>query len=430
MEDKEKEVPKAAEWKGFDPELERMKIREEMRADAEKEDSRRKQIRDLCSRHLLGAEFGDKHIESKTPIDVFRGLALEKIGPAKPLDTPVSDLGMSKREKKEYSLLRAINSKVDRNVEAGFEREVSAEIEKRWGRPATGFYVPTDVIRRDLTATATTGSYLVGTQHLGSQFVDWLYNLCVVRQLGATVLSGLTQNIQIPAGNAGHAATWVAEANAASESAPTFRQITMAPNSLSANADYSKQLLLQGIPSVEGLIQRNLAEQFAIAEDAAALVGSGGDTPQGIVGGLGVGAVTATTATYAKLANFIRDLWDGNVRWASPSEVAFVTTPAVWEILVARLRDTANTNSGYILQFEGGESRMFGYKVVPTANITAAHMIFGRWADLMIGEFGAMDVTVDPYTQSKLGVVQITALRFLDIALRNGAAFSVSTSVT
>jgi hypothetical protein len=51
-------------------------------------------------------------------------------------------------------------------------------------------------------------------------------------------------------------------------------------------------------------------------------------------------------------------------------------------------------------------------------------IFFGNWADLIIGSWGGLDLTVDPYKHSDSGTLRIVALQDVDIAVRHAQSFS------
>ena len=85
------------------------------------------------------------------------------------IETKQSSEFLDKKEVKQFSFLRAINalaSPGDKQLQeaAAFEREVSDEASKRYGRPAKGIIVPNEVLKRDLNVgTAADGGNLVST---------------------------------------------------------------------------------------------------------------------------------------------------------------------------------------------------------------------------------------------------------------------------
>jgi hypothetical protein len=78
--------------------------------------------------------------------------------------------------------------------------------------------------------------------------------------------------------------------------------------------------------------------------------------------------------------------------------------------------------SGYL--WEGGDS-VNGYRAMVSNQIPTGKIVFGNWADLIIGMWGALDITTDIYTGSTTGTVRVVALQDVDIAVRHAASFSV-----
>jgi hypothetical protein len=75
-------------------------------------------------------------------------------------------LGLTEKEVKSYSIGRMVQSLVPgSSVEAGLEQEASAAIAKKCSRASKGFFVPYEVLTRNLgIGTASAGGYLVGTK--------------------------------------------------------------------------------------------------------------------------------------------------------------------------------------------------------------------------------------------------------------------------
>jgi len=82
---------------------------------------------------------------------------------------------------------------------------------------------------------------------------------------------------------------------------------------------------------------------------------------------------------------------------------------------------------------EGGE--MNGYESMVTnqvpSNLTkgtsagvCSAIIYGNFADYLIGMWGGLDLTVDPFTGSTSGTVRVVALQDVDMAARHGESFA------
>jgi hypothetical protein len=134
------------------------------------------------------------------------------------------------REARPYSLTRAINAELTGNwSDAGFEKECGDEMRRTMGRAPEGMYVPPVALAtRDLLTTANASS-LIGTQQMGNAFIDSLVPETQVMQLGATVLSGLRENVTIPRMGAGTQAEWIDEDAEATESTPNFGAVPSVP---------------------------------------------------------------------------------------------------------------------------------------------------------------------------------------------------------
>lgn len=59
-----------------------------------------------------------------------------------------------------------------------------------------------------------------------------------------------------------------------------------------------------------------------------------------------------------------------------------------------------------------------------TSSGVCSAIIFGNFADLIIGMWGGLDLTVDPYSNSTTGTVRVVALQDVDIAVRHAESFS------
>ena len=57
----------------------------------------------------------------------------------------------------------------------------------------------------------------------------------------------------------------------------------------------------------------------------------------------------------------------------------------------------------------GDDGNMNGYPVLVTNQIAAGDMFFGDFTQIMMGEWGVLDILVDPYSGSTAGTVRIVA---------------------
>ena len=90
---------------------------------------------------------------------------------------------------------------------------------------------------------------------------------------------------------------WVAEdLTGPAESEPTFGSVSLSPKTCGTFTDLTRNMLLQSTPSIDFLVQRDLARSLALAIDLAAIHGTGADNqPLGLVGVSGIGSVVGGT---------------------------------------------------------------------------------------------------------------------------------------
>lgn len=382
-------------------------------------------------------------LRSGTPVDQFRAKVLEKVSTA-PVAT--SDIGMNEKEVRSYSFMRAINALAnpgDRKAQeaAAFEREASDAFGSKQGRAASGFFVPTEVQRRDMTVgTATAGGNTVATNLLAASFIDLLRNKMAVTGLGAQFLTGLVGQIAIPRATGGASAYWVAESGAPTVSQAAFDQVTMTPKTVGAFTDISRKLLLQSSIDVEGFVRNDLATVLALAIDLAAINGTGASNqPTGILNTSGIGSVAGGTNGAAVTIDHLIDLETLiAISNADSATLSYLTNSKV----VGALKKLKSATGEYLWTDEsvggiqaGTPGSINGYGVarsnqVPsnltkgTANAVASAVLFGNFADLIIGQWGALDLTVDPFTGSTSGTVRVVALQDVDVAIRRAESFA------
>lgn len=368
-------------------------------------------------------------MRSGEPVAAFRSKVMDLIASA-PKVTP--DIGLNNKEVKNYSVLRAIKAMTDNNwTSAGFERECHDAILKRAGLSESannGFYVPYEVQKRDLTAgTGNQGGFIVATDNLASNFIDLLRNRSVVAQMGATMLTGLQGNVTIPRQTAAGTASWLAnEAAAATESQLVLGQLAMSPKNVIAYTEISRQLMLQNSPAADALVMSDLSKVVALAIDAAALSGPGtGGQPTGITATAGIGAVTGTTLGYAGIIEFQTDVANSN---ALAANCGYVTTPTVAGLLKVRQR-FASTDTP-IWQGNILDGEIEGFKAMSSLQVTAASMIFGDFSQVIIGEWGMLEIAMNPYASFTAAITGVRAIQTCDVGIRIPGAFSLATTIT
>lgn len=330
-------------------------------------------------------------------------------------------------ELRRFSIRAAIAGAAGLDVDWGRERELQSELAKRAGRPANGIYLPGEAFEvRALTAGGD-GAALVPTDQRPDLYISALKANTIVRRLGATVLSGLTGNVDIPKETGNPAIGWVAENAALSSGEATFGSVAMAPKHAGALTEWSRNMLMQSSPDVETLLRSMLARDLGLAIDKAAIQGGGTNEPVGVLATAGIQTQAYATSILATAAAMIEKADIANVDAAR----AFLSTANVKKQAMLAA-DSTGQPLGMAAVFHG-ERAEFSNQVPTTLNPSANKhgLIYGDWSQLLIGIWSEIDVLVNPFesTAYSKGNVSIRAMATVDCAVRHPAAFVSATGV-
>lgn len=404
-----------------------------------------KRMRDIST---LGARFNmrteaDAAIANGDSVGTFQALILDRTSAdnLKPITVGDPEIGMSKKELQQYSLFNVFRYLAFKDQPEGetfkkaaaFELDVHRAAAQKLGSEfkAEGILMPYDVYasrqvpflhQRDLSAgTATDGQELVATNLMAGSFIDVLRNLSVVMAMGARPLTGLTGNPAIPRKTSGSSAGWVsAEGGDVSQSEPQFDQVTMSPKTLGAYAEITRQLLLQSSLDIENLVREDLAAGVATAIDLAALYGSGSSgQPTGVSQQTGINSPTAFAGAVPTWAEVVAMESAVAVDNALVGNLGYIIEPS----MRGSFKTTEKFSSTGMTIWEPGNT-VNGYKTGVTNQITPGDVFYGNWADLLIGFWGALDVLIDPYTNSLSGTLRIVAHESCDVAVRHPVSFA------
>ena len=344
---------------------------------------------------------------------------------AQPVSGGSADIGLSDKEAKSYSFLRAIRAQAFPNDRAAyeaasFEREVSAAVEQRMGVSARGYLVSNEVLQRDLTVgTGSAAGDLVFTDARPGSFIELLRNRLALSTLGVTMLTGLNGPVAIPRQTAGGTAYWVAEKGTLTESNPTVDQVNMTPKTLGAYTEFSRRLLLQSSIDVETMVRNELATVIALEIDRAALYGTGSNSqPQGLkfVTGINTENFGAASPTYVELVAMETSI---NADNADIGAMSYLTNSTRY----GAFKTTAKigTEAQFVLE-PGGTVN--GYPVVRSNQVETGDVFFGVWNQMLMGMWGALDLQVNPYALDTSGGVRVVALQDVDVAVRHPESFT------
>ena len=226
----------------------------------------------------------------------------------------------------------------------------------------------------------------------------------VLVESGAHILTGLVGDLQIPAMGAENV-NWEGETDPAQDGASTFTNVKLTPHRLSAYIDISKQFLVQDSLGAEALIRRDLvnAIQSKLEATIFSTDAADGSKPAGIFNGVSPTKVT----DFKGLCTLESDVEDAN--FYAPSK--YIVSPKAKAAMRAMAKSTKSTQ----LVLEG--DNIDGVPVLSTGHIAKDTFAYGDWSQLYVGQWGAIDLTVDPYTKAADGQVRLVVNCFFDFKL-------------
>jgi HK97 family phage major capsid protein len=412
------------------------------------ERDRSNHIRAMAAR-LNCRELGETAVNDGRSIDQFIRDFEAQAGNATTIRTAETPLiGMGENDVRSFSFVRLMNAlanPTDAQAQraAGFELECSAAALQRGhaSAKAGALRIPLDVLRADINGeardlnvgTATAGGHTVATDLLAGSFIELLRNAMALTGLGVRILGDLNGNLAIPRQTGGATAYWVGEGASPTESQQAFDQVALSPKTVAAFTDMTRQLLMQSSIDVESFVRQDIALSIALALDLAGVNGSGSaNQPRGLLNTTGIGSVIGG-------ANGAAPTWEHVVKLETAVANANAELGSLGYLTNTKVRGKlkltqkfAGTNGDPVWE-RGNE--MNGYRAAVSnqvpSNLTkgtstnCSPIIYGNWADMLIGMWGGLDVLVNPYILSGTGSVRIEAFQSADIAVRHAESFAV-----
>lgn len=419
-------------------------------------DTRQAELGRIREIDAIGKEFnlGEKateFIQDGKSVDQMRAFALEhlKKNGMKPVDTLDPNIGLTDKEAAGFSVLRAVRALANPENRAAqeaakFEFEASDAVAARLKKDARGIMMPMEVLARDgqTAGTPATGGNLIATTLLTGSFIDQLQNLMLLSQMGITNLTGLVGDIAIPKLLTGYAAYWVNENADPLESAATFGQVALTPKTVGARTELSRKFLLQSSLAAEGFARMQLALALALELDRVGITGSGiAPEPRGILNTTGIGAVVCGTDGGVMTWDKIVGLWSAvSTENAAVGATGFMTNSKVCGQLMTT--EKASGTAQFVVKdfpdksgFTGlaggrcGVSNQVPSDLTKGSGTGLSALIYGNFADLIMGMWGTLDLTIDPYSKAESGAVRVIALQDVDVAVKRPQSFAAAKDI-
>lgn len=341
---------------------------------------------------------------------------------------PLNGDGHLETELRQFSIRNAIaGASGIEGVDWGREREMQAELAKRAGRSPKGIFIPTEALETRVIVSSGNGAALTPVDHRPEMYISALAAQSVVRSMGATVLTGLSGNVDIPKEGTSPAAGWKGENTDFDSGDATFASVGLSPKHCGTITEWSRNMIMQSSPEIEGLLRNMLARNIALAIDKAAINGAGTDEPLGIIGTSGVQTQAYATSLLFTAAEMIAKADIANVG----AKRSFLTTNGVRKMALQTL--DGNQNPLGIEAIFHKEAVQFSNQVPSNLNPTANKhgLLYGDWSELLIGIWSEIDILVNPYESAayKRGNISMRAIATVDTACRHPEAFVSATGV-
>lgn len=401
------------------------------------------EVRSIAAKLRLEKDFEELANSGITMTEVKVKLLERAASNPLPSGPPVSEqIGLSDKEKTRFSVAKAVLSLVtgDRAL-AAFEREVSGELYKRMGQSGNGIMVPTDIpitkdakrmiaqqlaTRAALSVNAGAGlnpqAENVFTEYAG--FIDLLRPASVLMGLGVDMRTGLRDNYAFVRQTVGGTAYVLAEGATPADSDTQYELVEMKPHAMKAVLRYTKQQLAQSVFNLEAELTRDLVLAHATKQDAEGIAGTALSSSLLTAAGVNVvnfGAATAWADFIALKTAVMKSNAD------RLGAMGYLTDPDVLGFAEGTPR-FANTGMPI---YDNGKIGMFPAEwsnQVPL-NVADHQVIFGAFNQALFGEWGALELLVNPYSEDKEGIVRITTHDFIDFQVKQPKAFAKASDV-
>jgi HK97 family phage major capsid protein len=369
-------------------------------------------------------------------------------------------LALTPKEQRAYSIAGAIAEEAEAQLRkrqpASLAHDISQELMREMppGTYHGGLLVPYSTRAGLDSKTSTKGQELAFGQDV--TWRDMLRIESVVMRAGATFIDNLWGGpAGIPVITTQTAPTWQAQnpGSDATQSDPAFAQKTATPKSLMAVTAYTQQLLQQSRVNpnnaIDQLVATDIARAHAVLIDGAAIGGTGaGNQPTGVATQLAGAQLIALGANglqptwvalcdieaAAAVANASGADTDDSDVWPKPLVNAWVTTPAIKQRL--RKTDRSGGTTGWMILADENRCKLMSSPFYVSNSVpstltkgtsvgTCHAIVYGRWSDLYVCQFGpGIELQVDVFSKKKQGVIEVASYQMADILVAHTGSFS------
>lgn len=307
------------------------------------------------------------------------------------------------------------NNKRNKNINVNKMKKQSLVKEIRNALAENKKSITINAEKRAVAVTGANGVHdsVVETEIEG--ILDPLYANSVLTQLGARWYSGLPMgDVQIPLMGANQVG-WEGEIDEAGTTGNTFSTVKLQPKRLAAVVSISKQLLAQDTIGVEDAIRRDIVKAVNAKLEATLFGNEAGNTEK--PAGLFYGATPTYVANFEDVCDLEAGVEEENVY----GEMKYVLSPKAKAKFRSMIKGT--NNSGFV--YEARE--MDGIPAFTTTNVGENLFVYGDFSNLVVGSWGDIELTIDPYTEASKGCIRLIVNAYFDFKPARNVAFAFGT---
>lgn len=333
--------------------------------------------------------------------------------------------GAPRTPQKRFSLLRAIGE----SISGTYSDESLAVIERGRAQMSGMETVGSLLLPVEDRAAVVAGTPANGGHTIDTDLLDIMTPLnanLILAQVGANIVTGLTNNVSIPK-YTGTTANWAGETADAEDGTGTFSKQGFSPKRLAAVTYISKQMLAQDSLGVERMLRDQIVRAIAAKLEATIFgaMATASTKPDGFFTTL---PAAGGVVDWKKIVELETKINSSN---ALQGNLAYVIHPTILGKLKTTVKDASGAG-GFLI---GDNGTLNGYKCLVTTNMASGLQtakdeygaIFANWADYFIGQWGALDLTVDPYTMAGQGQIKLIVNAYFDAGIRRDESFAKTT---
>ena len=352
--------------------------------------------------------------------------------------------GLSKEMSEEARRVQGNNG--DRSMSGGYRIPIEYFDQKMAGSHAMAEYMR----KAEIDSQTGTGANLTQEVYMAQNFIEYLRHQSVWMQTGLTMLTGPRGDVKIPRQLTGVTSGWVGTQrfqNDIQDKDATFDTLEIKPKEAMVLSSFTPAADAQSLPMIDGLIRADQAAATRELIDTAIPQGNTNTTtgadlnddksPDGILqfAAFQSGTVDADGSPVSEAFLFELDELLGDAKY-NPQEAVDVFNWKVWRKM-SETRPTGDGDSSTrrLYNNELATRQVFGGHTAyisgnmgsaftrgNTATSTSSYIRFIPRMLYMV-EWAGVDVLVDPFSNRKKNVIEISLLRLLNWAPRYENAF-------